>query len=317
MPNDAQDDCTIPHPVDAEALRRYNLRGTPYDGADHVREYVEDQSHDETVTYLERMSVERVIGRDIEIWDVHTSASRYWVLTNPTNLYEQRLFPSADYTMTFHVGLMARIEARRKARATEEEKDRLAAAWRLWQQALDAMQSAVEAEDFQAVGMRCRECLLALVAGLAVESMVPQGSVPPKMGDFLHWSEHLANALASGGHHKDIRGYLKSIARETWQLAAWLTHAAGATAMDAKMTLDATESVLVAFGTATLSFEEGVPARCPRCRSYKIAQHFVGDISATQEYASLCESCGWNNARSDRDPDDSSDGEQPGTAMTT
>jgi len=195
--------------------------------------------------------------------------------------------------------LTARVEARREARATEEEKDRLAPAWRLWQQALDAMERTVEAEDFQAVGMRCRECLLALATGLAKDSMVPSGEVAPKVGDFLHWSEHIANALASGGRNKDIRGYLKGIARETWQLAAWLTHASDARSSDAELSLDATESVLVAFGTAALRFEKAVPARCPRCRSYQISQRYVGDISATQEYASLCESCGWNNARPD------------------
>jgi hypothetical protein len=46
-------------------------------------------------------------------WDVHTTGDRYWVITNPTNLYSQQLFPSMDYTLSFHVGVTARMVARR------------------------------------------------------------------------------------------------------------------------------------------------------------------------------------------------------------
>ncbi len=48
------------------------------------------------------------MGRDHDVWDVHTDKDRWWVVTNPTNLYSQTLMPSLDYTLSFDVGLMAR-----------------------------------------------------------------------------------------------------------------------------------------------------------------------------------------------------------------
>lgn len=33
---------------------------------------------------------------------------RWWVITNPTNLYSHYEFPSADYTLSFHIGVVAR-----------------------------------------------------------------------------------------------------------------------------------------------------------------------------------------------------------------
>ncbi|MDQ4123967.1 MAG: hypothetical protein M3209_21220 [Acidobacteriota bacterium] len=156
------DDCLIPPPVQPEALERYLFKQSPFDGSGEIREYVEWQSPDEEVTYLERILSERVLGSIHEIWDVHTTGERYWVITNPTNLYSQRLFPSADYTLTFHVGLGLRIASRREGRADDEQKTRILPAWRQWQQAAEALDYANEVEEFQAVGMRCRECLLAL-----------------------------------------------------------------------------------------------------------------------------------------------------------
>jgi hypothetical protein len=290
------DECTIPEPVDPEALERYNLNRSPYDGVEDIRRYMRGEAPDEEVTYTERITVERVLDRDVEVWDVHTTGERYWVLTNPTNLYAQRLFPSADYTLTFHIGLTTRIASRREARCDLEQRERLSPAWRLWEQAGAALDGAHEAADFQAVGMRCRECLLALAKDIARESMVPAGADPPKAADFVRWSELIANALASGSGSREVRGYMKAVAREAWQLVSWLTHASGAVHMDAEFALEATNAVLTSYAMAFLRFERGTPSRCPQCRSYRLEQRYVGDISSTQQYATLCVACGWNNA---------------------
>ena len=42
---------------------------------------------------------------------MRTTKGRWWVITNPTNLYSQELFPSLDYAISFHVGV--RSETRR------------------------------------------------------------------------------------------------------------------------------------------------------------------------------------------------------------
>jgi len=78
----------------------------------------------------------------------------------------QTLMPSLDYTLSFHIGLMARVAAHRGPEGSEAEQEFLRVTNRKMVQASEAFDQADEAEEFQAVGMRCRECLLALVQEL-------------------------------------------------------------------------------------------------------------------------------------------------------
>ena len=98
-------------------------------------------------------------------------------------------------------------------------------AWRRWEQAAETLDMAEEAEDFQAVGVKCRECLIQFIRSLAKPDMVPPGEAAPQRGNFLSWSELIANTVAGGPSAERIRGHLKAIAKSAWELAAWLTHA--------------------------------------------------------------------------------------------
>ena len=49
------------------------------------------------------------------------------------------------------------------------------------------------------MGVKLRECLLKLVRSLAKPEYVPPGQESPKAGDFIHWAERIADAMASGG----------------------------------------------------------------------------------------------------------------------
>lgn len=273
------------------------MKSRPFDGAEAIRRYVEWQARgEEEVTYLERIGSERVMGSDHETWDVHTTGERYWVITNPTNLYAQRLFPSADYTLSFHVGLMARVAAQEHGAAEEEHASRLAVPWRRWEQAAGALNAAHEAEDFQAVGMRCRESLIALVREVGALWMPRAGEPAPQAANFLAWSELVAGALAPGASNARVRAYLKGIAADTWQLTQWLTHKKGATGHDAGMVLDATRAALAAFTSALLRYEQGEPAECPSCGSYQLAALAPMDDGAGEPQPSACKACGWTNA---------------------
>lgn len=163
------------------------------DSPEHERRdvirYFELESHGEaTVEHAEKIASERVYGQPHDVWDVHATDGRWWVITNMTNLYPQDEFKSMDYVLSFHVGLMARIGARqsREAPAGEEEQDRVPSSWRRYEQAADALNEADEAEEFQAAGMRCREALLTFVREVADAAMIPAGAPAPKAGDFIH-----------------------------------------------------------------------------------------------------------------------------------
>jgi hypothetical protein len=93
------------------------------------------------------------------------------------------------------------------------------------------------------------------------------------------------------------RSYLRGIAREAWDLVAWLTHAANATRADADLARDAAGHVLEVFTLALIRLRRGEPPRCPDCGSYRLATDYwteAGKKPTVTEYL-LCEACGWES----------------------
>ena len=175
----------------------------------------------------------------------------------------------------------------------DAQKARMPPVWRRWEQAAETLDMAHEAEDFQAVGMKCRECLLELVRSLSRPEMVPSGEDPPQGSNFSAWSGLISNNVAAGTSADRIRGHLKSSVKSTWELASWLTHATGAGHHDAEFVLDATHNVIAIFGQAVIRRESGMPKRSPRCSSYHLDVGFNPELS--RPYVTECEECGWQS----------------------
>jgi hypothetical protein len=259
-----------------------------------VRDYMLSQAPDDDVIHLEKVATERIFGRRHDVWDVHTEQGRWWVVSDPLNLYSQIDFKSMDVALSFHLGLMQRVYAHHDPTVSMEEQDRLSGTWRRWTQAAEALDRADEAEEFQAVGMRLRECLLSFVREAAKEEMVPEGETVPKRADFVHWSEHIADVIAAGPSSSRLRTYLKATAKEAWEYVNWLTHSENAARFDAQIAVDIASNVLQTYGTALVRWERGSPDRCPSCSSYRLTSDYRPE-SADHPYVTLCESCGWES----------------------
>ena len=123
------DRCKIPPPPpDKHFLSSYTLNNRADEHS--IREYVERQAQDEKVEHAEKVKTERFFDRIYDCWDVHTDKNRWWVITSPTNLYSQKHFPSLDYTLSFHVGVMARVAARDSRKPEDAQLKRLSSVWR-------------------------------------------------------------------------------------------------------------------------------------------------------------------------------------------
>lgn len=285
---------SIPPPLKPEAASEFVLRDHPPHDERDVRDYVEAQTRGkERVRHAERLTSERVFGRELQVWDVHTNKDRYWVITNPTNLYSQKLFPSADYTLSFHIGLVARMTARDRGPVSDEQEQRSAAAWRRWRQAGEAFDRADEAEDFQAVGMRCRECLLEMIRSFADQSMVPKKTEAPKKADFPAWCDLIVAHVAPGAGADELRHHMRAVAKSVWRYVNWLTHAQNAGRFDAMVALESTQEVLGLFGAATIRQERGIPERCPSCESYLLDSVYEPELESEHPYVTICRRCGW------------------------
>ena len=183
--------------------------------------------------------------------------------------------------LTFHIGLTIRTSylQERRAPVRPESADLLPGSWRRWEQAFEAYDSGDEAENFQAVGARLRECLVSFVGETTNDEMVPEGQEPPKQADFKGWTELLANTLAGGEANSHLRSYLKKVSVETWAYVNWLTHAKNAIRADAEIGLKMVEHLLGVFTAARLRLGHN-RLRCDACGSYQL----VGGT---------CESCDW------------------------
>lgn len=284
-----------------EAVRQVAL-SAPDHRKQEITRYVEWQVNkgadtDYKVVHLESVKTEVVFGEEHVVWDVHTDEpGRWWVITAPTNLYSQKLFPSLDYTLSFHIGVTARIQARESKRAPAASRDRFRAPWRRWETASEAIDFAQEAEDFQAVGMRCRETLLSLVKQLQKD--MPVEKERPQAANFEAWFMLIADHFAPGSRNERIRGYLKATSREVWQLVNWLTHTSKANLVEAHLALDATENLLGMTSLVVMRSESQPPDTCPSCNSYRVVSVFDAESESNHPYFNLCESCGWTD-RSD------------------
>jgi hypothetical protein len=245
-----------------------------------IRTYAESQAH-EDVVHLEKVASELVGPVRHDIWDVHCTDSRWWVITEPTYLYSQEDFKSRDVALTFHIGLMLRVSylEDRRAPVRPATADLLPGSWRRWEQAFEAYDSGDEAETFQSVAVRLRECLVSFVGETTGDELVPDGQEPPKRSDFKGWTELLANTLATGEPSANLRSYLKKLSVETWSYVNWLTHAKNAIRMDAEIGLKMVEHLLGVFTASRLRLGHN-QVRCGACGSYRLV-------------AGTCENCGW------------------------
>lgn len=260
-----------------------------------IRQYVDSQSPaDDKATLVQAVGSQRILGRRHELYDVHCEKSRWWVITNPTNLYQQSDFPEVEQALIFHIGLGAFLAERsRRELSDPETEEHVSSSWRRFSQAVDDMNDAEESEDFQAVGVKCRDALIALAKEHAGAGWVGEVSDPPKAADFKGWANIYAEALTETGR---LRAYLKALVDKTWDLTVWLQHNSTATPVDADIVTEATGQVISTFAELIRRREHGEPNRCPRCESYRVREDVEPDDDPPGFWESdVCASCGWHS----------------------
>lgn len=287
-------DCVVPDGiiVPPEDMHKY-ATDPDFDLEMDIRNYVSGQASDETVLHIEKVKTEYILRDKYEIWDVTTDKSRWWVITNLTNLYSQEHFPSLDYTLSFHIGLMMRMRSRGNSEAGNESHP-LDEVLRRIEQADEMQIRAIESEDHQAIGMQLREALVSLANTIRMTVPVTVDNDVPKGSDFVGWMNLFLDKLCAGSSAKPLRQYLKRASKETWQLVNWLTHYRHA---DTLVSSIAVESCGVLFGhfAQLLYPKRGKIEECPTCNSRNIRSHFDINIAEDGDYYSTCGKCGWSN----------------------
>jgi hypothetical protein len=253
---------------------------------EEVRSYIEAELHGLTVSHLERVAVEHVAGQRYEIWYVHVGQrDRWWVVTNPMFLYSQKDLRSQDVALTFHIGLALRVMARTQPPIDPTAREIFKSVWRRWEQAAEALASAEEAEEFQAVGTHLRESLVSLSHEIAedlYDGLNRQGDTHrPKQSDFVAWAGLLIHAVTPSDSNRRLRQYLIGLVEPTWGYVQHLIHSKNSVRIDGEIALEAV-SHLISMLTAAVIRSLSQARRCKHCESYAMA-------------GAQCRKCGWED----------------------
>ena len=218
------------------------------------------------------------------------------MITNPTNLYPQEQFPNMDLAVTFHVGLCLRVPRSEKSQLSELPVEPLAECFRHMSEASDALSNAQEVSDFQAVGVRCREALLAFTS--AAQIVMPWSKADdsqPKQADFKAWADHICAVSLAGQTHEHRRHLFKMLLDEAWRFSNWLTHAKASTWYDAEAATSTVEHALGLAASLVIRGVWAVPEACPACGSNRLSPErgFHSSVPDVEWERPTCEKCGW------------------------
>ena len=176
----------------------------------------------------------------------------------------------------------------------------MAVVFRKMEQISDTLEKAEEIEDYQSIGLQCREVLIALSRAISTTASSIE-TERPKVADFKNWAEAAANTLASGSSGSFTRGFLKDLARRGWDLVNWLTHSSNATYYDAIVALMATNACVDGFSMILKKHRSGLPERCPNCSSNKVEPLYRPEFETESGYIRYCPKCDWTDASSNSD----------------
>ena len=289
-PDESNDDCVVANPIPPAEIGHYSPSRDP-DSEQDIARYVEYESR-QHVQHTELVKTEFVHGVDYEIWDVITENDRWWVITNITNLYSQKHFPSLDYTLSFHIGLMMRMSDRpyqREARGPHPFE----AVFRRHDQASEHLDRAKEVQDYQAVGMELRECLLAMITPMK-SAVALREEDRPKDADFKAWADAFIQAKRPGASFKELRAYLRGNAEKIWNLVNCLTHYQFANEVESSISFGACGTLIGDFSSLLDLEVLAHLENCPDCGSKNVRTHYDVRIKAENKSYQTCGVCPWN-----------------------
>lgn len=260
----------------------------------YVEEYYLGQSNKVTITFLQKVYSENIIGHRHDVWDVHASDGRWWVITNPTNLYSQTQFPNMDYAVTFHMGLCIRIPRTEQQQDTDFNIRAFSDTLNQIGQLGDALRQSQNVSDYQSIGVRCREALLSFI-GAAQDVVEWVEKDAPKRADFRAWTEILCNIMLGGSEQKERRHLIKTLMVECWMFSNWLTHAKKSTWHDAEAAQGIVESTVGMAISTIIRHVRLVPDACPKCASPNLYPQEGVRTEALDVLweRPICDNCGW------------------------
>lgn len=235
---------------------------------------------------------------DVNVWNVKTSKGAWWVVEGesaPMNLYTQNAhYFSADEVYSFHMGITQRLSQRQqddfKPIIDEIPLDieRLKSINRKLNMASQKLSVDLEPEEFQSIGLICRESLIELSKELCKRNKELVKSKELKTSDFKSVSKEFVDLYIPGSGNAELRSHSRKLIEIAWSYSSTIVHSPNKTYPDVKIALlftSAAVSLLENLFFKHLGFDN--EPVCSNCGSKQID---VAEI-ANNKFVAICKSC--------------------------
>jgi hypothetical protein len=194
------------------------------------------------------------LGEEVNVWNVKTKMEAYWVVEGqnaPMNLYTQGAYYfSADEAYSFHMGITQRLSDSYKKEfkhIIDEiplDIEQLKSINRKLNMAAEKLSIDLEPEEFQSIGLICRESLIDLGKELHKRNPEVIKEKKLKQSDFKGIANEFINIYIPGEQNSDLRNYSKKLVDIAWNYSSTIVHSSNKTYPDVKIALLFTSSAV-------------------------------------------------------------------------
>ncbi|QHI37780.1 hypothetical protein IMCC3317_31620 [Kordia antarctica] len=217
----------------------------------------------------------------INVWNVKTENEAYWLVeggSTPMNMYTQGAnYLSADEAYSFHMGLTQRLAKRYQnefKHIIDEiplNIEHLKSINRKLKMASEKLDIHLEPEEFQSIGLLCRESLIDLSKELCERNPQLVKEKGLKKADFKGVSNAFIDYYIPGNQNSDLRNYSRKMVDSAWSYNSMIVHSQNKKYPDAKIALlftSATVSLIENLFYKHLGFDQELA--CSECGSLQI-----------------------------------------------
>ena len=272
-----------------------------------VTRYVEDQSQGKCIVLSAKTEhTFDDLGHKVNVWNVKTdNDGDWWVVEgdqSPMNLYPQGAYYfSADEVYSFHIGIMQRMFSAHDTYNPEDyvkavtlDNDIAPTLFRKLKNISALIDTAIEIEDFQAIGVQCREILIELGNSIYKPEMAGDEE-QPQASNFKKKAELFIKFYMSGSENSEYRSIIKKMTEGTWDYACKITHSQTATFYEVSTCVSLTISLVSMYeNVRQKSLDPISQFQCPNCKSKKfnVTDSEHDENGVISKLILQCEECG-------------------------
>ena len=271
---------------------------------EEVAEYVENQSQGKCkVLSAKTEHTFDDLGYKVNVWNIKTDVDgAWWVVEGnqiPMNLYPQSAFYfSADEVYSFHMGLMQRMFATNEdyepedyVRAITLDGEIAPPLFRKLKNIALLIDEAKEIEDFQSIGVQCREILIELGNTIYQPEMAGSDE-QPQASNFKKKAELFVKFYLSGSENSDYRNCIKKLTEATWDYANKITHSQTATFYETSTCVTLTTSLVSVYENIRQKVFDPLSQYVCKSKKLSIVDDESNENGIVSKLYLCCEECG-------------------------